>query len=360
MISLESIGWTAAFSDKLEQARLRLQNPHLQPARVAVEQRGAYQLIATSGAAWAETTGRMRHQARDRLELPAVGDWVAVRRDGRIDALLERTSAVVRKVAGHRVEPQVIAANVDFVFIVTSANQDFNVRRIERYVSAIGDGGAVPVLVVNKTDLRTDVGALLASLGPVGSGLSVARVSALERRGRGELEPFVGAGRTLALVGSSGVGKSTLANWLLGEDLLDTQEIRRHDAHGRHTTTHRELAPLPGGGALIDTPGMRELSLWVSEADLEGPFADVESLMKQCRFADCQHQGQPGCALEAALQSGRLDPGRLQSYRKLRSELTSQAQRGTRAAYEDKRTLGKSRVKALRSSRRGPFGGKLH
>lgn len=323
---LSTLGWGDTLQQELELLRSSHPESTLEPARVVAEHRGAYELITASGACSAVLSGRLRHHARDRLQLPAVGDWVALDESSRIVAVFSRKSAFVRKVASARTEPQVVAANIDRVLIVTSANADFNPRRIERYLAAIRDGGASPVLVINKTDLAADVDELLLSLGGAGLGLSVARVSALERRGAEQLFCHLGPQLTLALVGSSGVGKSTLANWLLGADVRATGALDGVE-RGRHTTTRRELLPLPGGGALIDTPGMRELALWGDAEDLAGSFADIEALAQRCRFVDCQHQGQPGCAVEAALESGALERARLDGFFKLGRELSYHEQR---------------------------------
>jgi ribosome biogenesis GTPase len=356
-LHLEALGWSESLQRDLELLREARENPSLYPARVAIEHRGAYELIGADGPCWGEPSGRLRHAARNRLDMPAVGDWVAVGDDKRVEAVLPRRSAFVRKAAGDRSDPQVIAANIDHVLVVTSANTEFNPRRIERYLTAIGDSGASPVLVINKTDLCEDVQALVALLGAAGVGLLVARVSALEQRGREQLAPYLGAGRTIALVGSSGVGKSTLANWLLGSEALDTGPIREHDTRGRHTTTHRELLLLPGGGALIDTPGMREFSLW-SEQDLSGSFADIESLVARCRFVDCQHRGEPGCAIGEASSRGEIDAERLEHFFKLQRELSHQRERGTAEARSAQKRVGRGRAKALRQRKKGPQGGK--
>jgi ribosome biogenesis GTPase len=330
------------------------------PARVVVQHRGAYQVISAGGPAWADLTGRLRHEAADRMALPAVGDWVALDADGRIEAVLPRRSSFVRKAAGNPTEPQVIAANIDVVFIVTSANAEFNPRRVERYVTAIWESGASPVLVINKTDLGGDVDALLDSLGQTGVGLPVARVSAIEQRGAEQLAPYLGPQATIALVGSSGVGKSTLANWLLGREAQDTAPIREHDTRGRHTTTHRELIALPAGGALIDTPGMRELAMWSEAGDLSGAFADIEALSERCRFRDCQHGGEPGCALSQAIERGELDPERLEHYFKLQREIAYHQERGSVAQRQELKRTAKQRNRAMKQRKKGPDGFKLH
>lgn len=358
LFDLDSLGWNAALGDALARAREATGVRELQPARVIAEHRGAYDLMSARGPRTGALPGRAKHQAQSRLELPAVGDWVLVRPDDRIESVLPRKSVLVRKAAGGRSEPQVIAANVDFVFIVTSANADFNPRRIERYVTAVRDGGAEPVLVLNKTDLCADVSALLATL-PSTLEIPVARISATEHRGRDELAAYLRPGVTVGLVGSSGVGKSTLTNWLLGARVQDISAIRDDDERGRHTTTHRQLFVLPQGGALIDTPGMREFALWGEDAELDAGFDDIEALAGGCRFVDCQHQGQPGCAIERALANGELDPARLEHFFKLRRELEHQRDRGTPAEREAHRRFGKARARALRERRKGPAGGKL-
>jgi ribosome biogenesis GTPase len=343
-----ALGWDAHFQRQFDPLRAAQPEGSLRPARVVVEHRGAYQLLGEDGACSAEVTGRLRHAALDKRGLPAVGDWVVLDADGRIDAILARKNAFVRKAAGERSEPQVIAANVDTVFVVTSANADFNPRRVERYIAAIRDTGSQPLLVINKADLCDDLEALVASLGGAGAGLPVARVSALARRGLEQLLPYLVPGATVALVGSSGVGKSTLVNWLLDKEAQATGDIREHDARGRHTTTHRELVLLPSGAALIDTPGMREFSPWADDADVDESFADIEALAKSCRFVDCQHQGQPGCAVEHALATGALDPARLAHHGKLQRELAYQQGRGGFAERQAKQKLGRARSKALR------------
>jgi ribosome biogenesis GTPase len=358
-LQMYPLGWTDALQQHLELLREAHQNPLLQPARVLVEHRGAYEVVTATGPHWAEATGRLRHDSTSRLDLPAVGDWVTLDAEGRITALLPRTSTFVRRAAGLRNEPQVIAVNIDHVFIVTSANSDFNPRRIERYVAGVREGKATPVLVINKTDLCDDVGALIATLGSTATDLPIVCVSAITQNGGEALRAHLGPQITIALVGSSGVGKSTLVNWLLGSERQLTSGIREQDDRGQHTTTHRELLPLSGGGALIDTPGMREFALWSEQTDLSGAFADIELLLRSCRFGDCQHRGQPGCAVGAALESGELDPERLANFFKLQRELTHQNPEQRQAAQQRQTREAKQRARATRQKKRGPDGGKL-
>jgi len=321
---LHDLGWTdffaAAFAPYAEQG--------LVPARV-VAQKGLYQVATGEAEHYADLAGKLRHQLRGpggASGYPAVGDWVALRPptgDGRalIQAVLPRRSKFSRKVAGQRTYEQVVAANVDTIFLVSGLDGDFNPRRIERYLTAAWDSGAWPVVVLNKLDCCDDPDGCLLEAESVAMGVPVHRVSALTGQNCEELLVYLGPGQTVSLLGSSGVGKSTLINRLLGRQIQRTREVRESDDRGRHATTHRELFVLPGGGLVIDTPGLREIQLWEGDQGIESTFADVESLAESCRFADCRHQGEPGCAVEEAAESGTLPPERLESYRKLQREL---------------------------------------
>lgn len=315
-----NLGW----NDRLESHFTVHREAGLVPARVAREDRGRYLLLEGSGERPGELAGRFRHEARTRADLPAVGDWVAVRAEGSpavIVAVLPRTSAFTRKVAGETTDEQIVAANVDTVLLVSGLDGDFNVRRIERFLTAAWDSGAQPVIVLNKADVAADVAARVAEVEAVAPGVPVFALSALAGDGLAALAPWLAPGRTLALVGSSGVGKSTLANALLGRPRQATHAVREDDSRGRHTTTHRELIELPGGALLLDTPGMRELQLWADESSLAGAFPDVEAFAAHCRFRDCAHASEPGCAVRAALERGELPEDRFESWRKLQREL---------------------------------------
>ena len=264
--------------------------------------------------------------AVSRMDYPAVGDWVLVRKmpgeeRGIIHRLLDRTSVFTRKVAGQQVEEQIVAANIDLVFLVMSLNADFNIRRLERYLVAAWDSGAKPVIVLTKSDLCEDPDVYLNQLDGIAYGVDAVPVSAVTGEGIDQVQEFLGEGVTAAILGSSGAGKSTLANRLAGHEIMDVQGIREDDAKGRHTTTHRELIPLAGGACLIDTPGMRELQLWDQGEGLESGFRDIEELADNCRFRDCTHKKEPGCAVREAVEEGRLPADRLESFFKLQREI---------------------------------------
>ncbi|MDG0791588.1 ribosome small subunit-dependent GTPase A [Cohnella ginsengisoli] len=273
---------------------------------------------------------------RRRGDYPAVGDWVAAELpDGDshavIHALLPRRTSIVRRAAGSRPDEQIIGANIDTVFIVVSLNEDWNLRRIERYLIAVQDGGARPVLLLTKADLCEEPERYVREARAIAPELPVFPISALQDLGRDALAPFLVPGATVGATGSSGVGKSTLLNWLAGESRQAVQGIREDDARGRHTTTHRELFVLPSGAVWLDTPGMRELQLWESEDGWQATFSDIEALAASCRFRDCRHEAEQGCAVREALSGGELDPARYANYRKTERELARLAQKERRA-----------------------------
>ena len=294
------------------------------PARVVAEDRGSYHVLGPDGEQRAAVSGRLRFDADDDPAVfPAVGDWVVIEAgmtgETVIHAVLPRRSALVRQAAGRKTAAQVVGANLDVVFVVASLNNDLNLRRLERYVAAAWESGAEPVILLSKADLGADIDAALAAVGGVAAGASVLVVSSFDGRGVDDVAARIGHGRTAAFVGSSGVGKSTLLNRLAGEDVAAVNEIREDDARGRHTTTRRQLHRLPAGGLVLDTPGMRELQLWDADG-LGQTFADIDELASSCRFANCGHRGEPGCAIAAAIADGSLDPGRHESWRKLQRE----------------------------------------
>ena len=313
-----------------------------------------------SGEMEAVLAGRLKHRATSRGDLPAVGDWVVVRKRGdetrgAIVAVLPRRSRFSRRMAGHVTDEQVVAANVDVVFIVMALDPDFSLRRLERYLLLARESGAAPVVLLTKPDLCGDVAAHVAEVAALAGSVPVHVVSPKSGEGIEQVGRYLPPGRTGALLGSSGVGKSTIINRLVGRDVQKTRDVRASDSTGRHTTSHRELVFLPNGGFIIDTPGMRELQLWdVGEAVSE-TFDDIEALAAGCRFSDCRHRDEPRCAVKAAAADGRLAPGRLESYLKLQGELAYLArQQDERAQLEAKRQakiLGKAAKQHIRSKR---------
>jgi ribosome biogenesis GTPase len=351
-VGLESLGWCSFFA---EQAR------HLPKwltiARIAAEHRGRYELWAEQGEVMGRRAGRLRHRAREAFDdklaraIPAVGDWVGVRwpkGDGlaQVEHVFKRKTVFLRKAAGDRSVPQVLAANVDTMFVVVGLDGDFNVRRIERYLTQLGESGSAVVLVLNKADLVDEPEKDVALLREGGVFQPIYVASATEAEGVDALWALCRPGQTVAFVGSSGVGKSTLINTLLGEQVQKVGEVRESDDRGRHTTTHRQMLRLQDGGLLIDTPGIREVALWGSAAGIDEAFDDVLEVAVRCYFRDCRHQGEPECAVAEALEKGELDPERFEHYLALLAEQERQADRGEEFV---RRESARARTRRLRA-----------
>jgi ribosome biogenesis GTPase len=338
MSNLNALGWNAFFDEAFE--------PHgkkgLVAGRVVLEHRRAFRVYTESDELLAEISGRVRYDAATRAELPAVGDWVAVsaypnEKRATIHAILPRRSKFSRKAAGRNTEEQIVAANVDTVFLVVGLDGDYNLRRVERYLVAAWESGATPVIILSKLDLSEDANQRILEVQSVAPGVPVHAISSLTGEGLEAVDQYLGQGLTVAFLGSSGVGKSTLINRLVGKDIQKVKEVREHDSRGKHTTTHRELILLPTGGLLIDTPGMRELQLWEADGGLSETFEDIESVAAACHFSNCRHQKEPGCAVREGLESGSLSAARYDSYQKIQKELEFlESRQDTRAHLERK------------------------
>jgi ribosome biogenesis GTPase len=343
-LNLEDLGWDASYAEAFEPYA----GDNLIPARVSARHHGPCELFTERGPMGGIPAGKLSED-----ELPAVGDWVAIRpvdgeRKAVIEAVLPRRTSFTRKEAFQRTVEQVIAANVDTVFVVTAFGFDLNPRRLERYLTSAWDSGSTPVVVVNKSDTADDPDSELLEIEPVTIGVPVHAVSAVTSEGLEALEAYLQPGRTVALLGSSGVGKSTLVNRFAGREILATAETSA-GGRGRHTTSHRELVPLPSGAVLLDTPGMRELQLWADEEVLDTTFSEISELAAECRFSDCSHEREPGCAIRRALSDGTLSRERWTSYCKLQRELRALAIRKDARLRSEAR---KQRAKFARSRRK--------
>ena len=354
---LRRLGWDEGFSHAFEEWAKKAD---VQPGRVFIEFNYIFRVYVESGELDAVLSGRLKHHATSRSELPAVGDWVVVRQRpnqerASIIAVLPRRSKFSRKVSGHVTDEQVVAANVNVVFLVMALDADYSPRRLERYLLLARDSGAAPVVLLTKPDVCDEVPARVAEITTVAGDAPVHVLNPKLNEGLEQVAHYLTPGRTGALLGSSGVGKTTIINRLVGADIRRTREVRESDAKGRHTTTHRELIVLPNGGLLIDTPGMRELQLWDVGGAVEQTFDDVERLAARCHFSDCRHRDEPRCAVKAAVEEGRLAPERLDSYLKLQEELAYLArQQDERAQLDQKRrakTLTKAANKHIKSKR---------
>ena len=351
-LGLMDLGWNSFFEDSF----LELNDPAFVPARVLEELRGVYRVRTTRREYTAQIAGKIRYLAQAREGFPAVGDWAAIvptdEDQARIEYVLPRRTKLSRKVAGRELSEQIVAANVDTVFVVSSLNREFNLRRIERYLTLVWESGSTPVVLLNKADLCPDAGAQANEVGSIAPGIPVLLLSALQGAGVELVRNHILPGETAVFVGSSGVGKSTIINALSGAPALRVQPVREDDDRGRHTTTSRQMIFLPGGGIVIDTPGMRELQLWDSEEGLSRAFEDLATLAENCKFRDCAHAGEPGCAVEAAILEGQLGSERLENHRKLQAELRFQRRKADPELARQEKERWKKIHKAMRHKHR--------
>ncbi len=342
MARLEDWGWDERWAAEFSAGP----GGGLLPARVVSEHRGAYSLITAQGELRARLPGAMRHKSVERSSLPAVGDWIGVERlpgerSSVVRRVLPRRTKLSRKASGEHQVEQVIAANLDTVFVTTALNQDFHARKLERFLTVCRESGAETVVLLNKLDACPDPGPFLAEARAVAAGAAIVCMSAKTGARIEELSPWLKGGRTVGFVGSSGVGKSTIVNRLLGDERLRTRETRSSDEQGRHTTTHREIFLLPSGGILLDTPGMREMQFWEAERGLARSFEEIDALASSCRFKDCAHDTEPGCAVKAGVEAGAVTKERLEAWRALSKELDARRATEMRKNWNNPPKAGK-------------------
>ena len=355
MCGLTELGWDAAFESEFLQ---EWRDAGYVPARVIREDLHIYHLAYGEEEATAQITGRFRYETTGKGDFPAVGDWVAAEQlpqaeHDSIHAVLPRRTAFSRHSVTGRTDEQIVAANISTVFLVSGLDGDFNPRRIERYIATARASHAAAVIILNKADLCPDVEDRVMDVRSVAQEVPVHAISAKDRIGLQDLQEYMQPGKTIAVMGMSGVGKSTLINAILGEDRLATSNVRDGDNRGRHTTTHRELVLIPDGPVFIDTPGLRRLSMWGEDDVSVSGFEDIEELTTHCRFSDCAHASEPDCAVREAIEAGQLDATRLRSYRNIQSEFASSAQRqDDKERKREQRALREQRNKDIALERR--------
>ena len=350
-MELAALGWSPFFAD----AFAKLGQRALQPARVVGEDKLHYTVVGEQGDVLAVISGKVHHRRGSDSALPKVGDWVAIERQpgeakAIIHAVLPRKTTLTRKVTGREIREQVLATNLDTAFIVQALDSTLNFRRLERFLVMVHEGGAQPAIVLNKADLCDDVDAKVAEAQKVVGASPIVVVSARTRKGIGKLREFIPPGATVGFIGTSGVGKSSLINRLIGEATQPTIEVRGSDSKGRHSTTWREIIPLPQGGLVVDTPGMREFHMWLADGGLDEAFPDITTIASGCRFRDCTHHNEPGCAVKAAVESGKLARDRHANFLKLQAELSKMAEKRKQHVYGVNRHREKMGTKAWLSN----------
>lgn len=350
-LSIQTLGWNAA----LEKSFAGFREKGFEPGRVAEEDKHHYVIFAESGTLLGKVTGKFLHETRSRALLPKVGDWVAfspVRKEedkAQIHAVLPRRTKLSRKVPGRETEEQVLVTNVDIAFVVQALDRSFNPAQLQRHLAMVVDGGVKPVVVLNKADLCDDILEKLATVERIAADAPVIAVSARTGRAIDSLTQLIRPGETIVFVGASGVGKSSLINFLYGEEILPTTEVRESDSKGRHTTSWRELIVLPNGGLVIDTPGMREFQMWLAGESGQEAFADVEEIAVRCHFRSCSHTVEKRCAVLAAVEGGELARDRYENFLKLKRELSSLNEAARQRQHiERKRAKGAERSRNAR------------